>query len=148
MRRNSIMGRMTASRCFRTVASIFIGLAVTGALLLVFSALLVKLDDARSVAPVLSLIAMCSGAYFSASYYSSRRRRHGMITGLACGVLCYCVVYLAGAIILGAAMNLSILSKLVAVGACGAIGGIKGVNGRRKFKKGKRRRRVKSKFIL
>lgn len=141
MRRNSIIGRITACRCFRTAASLFIGLAVAGVLLLLFSVLLVRLDNARAVAPLLSLTAMCAGAYCSASYYAARRRRNGMLTGIACGVLCYCAVYLAGALLLGAAMNLSILSKTIAVAACGAIGGIRSVNGKRKFRRGKSKRR-------
>lgn len=141
MRRNSIIGRITAGRCFRTAASLFIGLAVTGGLLLLFSFLLVSLDNARSVAPILSLLALCAGAYFSAFYYVSYKRRKGILCGLACGALCYCAVYLVGAVILGAAMSVGLLTRLAAAAACGAVGGVRAANGKRSFRRLSSRRK-------
>ncbi len=121
-----------SSRLYCTLSSSFIGVLVIVGCLLLFAAIMTKVDVPEGVMSAMSVFALCVGA-FSGAYIASRKHRHnGMIIGILTGVIIYSLILIVGIIFAKSSVNFGLFSKLVITLICGAIGGIIGVNSRQK----------------
>lgn len=77
---------------------------------------------------LVSLIPVFTGAFSGAFICGKYRRRKGLISGIACGIIIYALIAAAGAFFTG---RLTRIGKLLLLVTAGAMGGITGVNSKR-----------------
>lgn len=123
-RKNIIMIASGILACFGTI---FLCLLLFGAV-----ASLVELSD--GIMAAMSGIALAAGCFSAAYTIAKKRRRNGMLTGLACGGAVFFIVMLAGIIFVRSFSAGGFISKLLIILSCSCIGGIIGVNSPRRFR--------------
>ena len=97
-----------------------IGAAAVALLLAGFSSLLTLQDLPHSAVEPLALLA----GFLCAKLHG----RSGLLTGAACGVMVFGIIFLTGCLTMGGALGPSVWLKGLIFLFCGAIGGVLGVN--------------------
>ncbi|MGN0665445.1 MAG: TIGR04086 family membrane protein [Huintestinicola sp.] len=118
-------------RLILAVSAVLSGLGALTAASLLLSCFALFLDLSDSAVSVLSGISLGAGCFACASAAANRRRRHGLATGLVCGLCVFCTAMLIGAFTVKSFTAGGIVSKLLVILASSALGGIRGVNTRR-----------------
>ena len=108
--------------------SALFGIGVTVLCLMGFSAIMTRFSASPMVVSMMANISLCVGCCVAGFMAAKKRRRYGIMTGIYCGAIIYCVVYFLGVVVLGRFISMSLLTKLLMAVVCSAIGGIFGVN--------------------
>lgn len=113
-----------------TLISLLMSAAVTLLCLFAFAFVMTKFDVSGGIVSSAAGIALCLGAYFFSYFITKKRRKHGLLTGLACGTAVFALAFLLGLIFVRSPITSQLFVKLAALAVCGGIGGIIGVNSR------------------
>lgn len=120
--------RLQDSRFCCAVGAIAAGLLTIILFLSGFSVLVANLDATEEMISCMAAIALCAGS-FTAGFKAARsRRRHGILTGLVCGIVIYFVVFFFGLVLMRSFSGAGTFLKLILVLLCSCIGGVCGVN--------------------
>lgn len=117
-----------SSTVFSTAASLAMGLALTGASLLIFSAFVYYMMDSIMFMDFFAGASLTVGAFTSSFITGKHRRRRGLAEGALCGAMMYAVLMLCGLL---TADSIPEIKKLLLLVLSGAAGGVTGVNTRR-----------------
>lgn len=134
------MRRKTPAEKLRTEKTLMIllsALACVGAVFLVslaFSAIASLIDLSDGAFLLMADAALCAGCFAAGFTAAKRRGRHGMKTGLMCGVIIFLAVLLGGLIFVRSFSAGGLFTKLLIILICSSIGGIFGVNSPRRFR--------------
>ena len=128
---------MRNRRSFRGAAGLagaaFAALCGSGAvfvLIVIFGAVMTRIDLSDGVLSVLTSAALCVGAYFGGSIAARKRKQSGLLMGMLCGLMMFGAIFAGSYFFAGTAGGFSGSAKLVMTLVCGAVGGIVGVNSR------------------
>lgn len=110
------------------VRSVLFGIAVTILCLMGFSAIMTRFSAPPTMISMMANISLCVGCCVAGFTAAKKRRKHGIMTGIYCGAIIYCVVYFLGIVVLGRFISMTLFTKLLMAVICSAIGGIFGVN--------------------
>lgn len=113
---------------FQSLSALLLGIGVTLLCLVLFSIVMTKVDTPDGVTSALSSIALCVGSYFTGYSISRKRRKNGLLTGIASGIMIFLLALLVGLLFFPSALTLGIFSKLIMILICSTIGGVVGVN--------------------
>ncbi len=121
------------------ILSVFIGLVLSMALLLVSALLMLYSGMSVQFAPVIAKIILFTGAFTSGIFSGYRRRSSGWLYGALAG-LCYVFILIAVGIIFSTFNTLSVntASSVLICLLTGVLGGILGINIKSSAKKGKK----------
>lgn len=120
------------SKTYSAIVSVFFGAVVTLACLFLFSFIMTKIDAPDGIISAMSSISICVGSYFTGFLISKKQRKNGLLTGILCGILIFCITFLISVIFVRCALSMGFFSKLVMILICSSIGGIVGVNSKAK----------------
>ena len=102
-------------------------------LIVIFGAVMTRIDIGDGVLSVLTSAALCVGAYFGGYVAARKRRQSGLLMGALCGLIMFGVIFAGSYFFAGTAGGFSGSAKLVMTLVCGAVGGIVGVNSRKNW---------------
>ena len=108
--------------------SALFGICVTILCLIGFSAIMTRFSAPPAIVSMMANISLCVGCCVAGYTAAKKRRRYGIMTGIYCGAIIYCVVYFLGIVILGRFISFSLFTRLLMAVICSAIGGIFGIN--------------------
>ncbi|MGN0630291.1 MAG: TIGR04086 family membrane protein [Ruminococcus sp.] len=113
----------------------FLGAAAAGILVLLiflsaFSLLISSFDASDDLISCMAAIALCAGSFTAGFIFARRRRRKGILCGLASGIFIYIIVFLFGIVLLKSFSGAGTFMKLILILLCSCIGGVCGVNTR------------------
>ena len=134
------MRRKTPAEKLRTEKMLMIllsALACVGAVFLVslaFSAIASVIDLSDGAFLLMADAALCAGCFAAGFTAAKRRGRHGMKTGLLCGMIIFAAAFLGGLIFVRSFSAGGVFTKLLIILICSSIGGIFGVNSPRRFR--------------
>ncbi len=107
-----------------------VGLFVMTLCLSCFSFLTANLDASEGLVSAMAAISLCAGSFAAGYRAACKRRKHGVLLGIGCGIVIYCAVFFFGLVLLGSLSGAGTFVKLVLVILCSCIGGACGVNKR------------------
>lgn len=113
-----------------TLAAAAAGLLVAILCLSGFSALMTGLDAPDMLVSCMAGISLCAGSFTAGFMAAKRRRRHGILVGLGCGIIIYFAVFFFGLVVLRSLAGAGTFMKLILILLCSCIGGVCGVNTR------------------
>lgn len=113
----------------------FLGAAAAGILVLLillsaFSLLITSFDASDDLISCMAAISLCAGSFAAGFVFARRRRRKGILCGLAAGIFIYGIVFLFGIVLLKSFSGAGTFMKLILILLCSCIGGVCGVNTR------------------
>lgn len=111
------------------------GLIVIILVLLLFSALMTKMDMSESAVTAFATAALSIGAFVTGYTSGKKKRKNGLINGLFYGLLLYLLLFFLGLPIVREGISALCIVKLAVILLFSAAGGIKGVNTRLRFSK-------------
>ena len=114
--------------CCVALVTGLIGAAAVALLLAGFSFLLTLQDLPHSAVEPLALLAGGAGCLLAGFLCAKLHGRSGLLTGAACGVMVFGIIFLTGCLTMGGALGPSVWLKGLIFLFCGAIGGVLGVN--------------------
>ena len=119
-------------RKYAVIAMVITGiLSCVGAIflfVLLFSAVGTVVDLSEGAIRVLAGCALAAGCFAAAFTVARRRKRNGIVTGIACGGIVFAVVLVLGLIFIRSFSTGGFVAKLLTIFSCSVIGGIIGVN--------------------
>ncbi|MEG0614696.1 MAG: TIGR04086 family membrane protein [Oscillospiraceae bacterium] len=130
-----ISSTFKSTRAYNTLTSVLLGGIQTIICLLAFSFIMSKIDVSGGIISAMSSVALCIGAYFSGFIAAKRHRKNGLLTGLLCGVVIFCIVFLISVIFFKSPISIGLFPKFVMIMICSGIGGIIGVNSKISYRK-------------
>ncbi|MGN0675489.1 MAG: TIGR04086 family membrane protein [Oscillospiraceae bacterium] len=134
MRRKTPAERLRTERLIMVLQAAFACIGAIFVTLLVFSAIASAVDLSDGAFSVMSSISLCAGC-FAASYTAAKRRRkYGIKTGIACGIIIFLAALLCGIIFVKSFSAGGFFTKMLIILICSSIGGIIGVNSPRRFR--------------
>ena len=116
------------SKMYHSISSLVVGVGATLLCLILFSIIMTKVDTPDGVTSVMSSIALCVGSYFSGFIISKKRRKNGLLTGILCGIVIFCLTFIISILFIKTALSMGVFSKLIMILICSSIGGVVGVN--------------------
>ena len=114
------------------LAGLLAGAAMALLLLMLFAAVLPALGLTKETAPWLARIASVLAGLTAGFVSAKLRRKRGLLTGGAAGMILGCCVLAAGFAWAGAVVLVQVLVKLLLYGTAGMIGGVLGVGSGKK----------------
>lgn len=114
------------------------GLAVSAAVCMIFIMLaalvLCMIDASDSIMLIVSLLAVCSGAFTGGFFTSKLRGEKGLISGALCGFMFFIILMVVSMLVNGNSVSVLTLIKLALCLLCSGTGGVVGVNFKRRKK--------------
>lgn len=124
-----------AERFSRAVAlSVGVGAAATFLILCAFAALMSVRDLPHSAVVPISILAVAAGTILSGYCCARILRERGLLWGLCCGAVIFCLAFFCELMLLGQPIGILALYKFIIYAASGMIGGVLGVNKKRKVR--------------
>ena len=131
MEKYSKGSRLASAVAWQTVAlGAGVGIATTVVLMLAFAAVLASVDVPSGAPSIISSICLGLGALLGGFIAAKRNGRNGMIVGFLTGVAVF-FVFAIIALMLGSALGIPFLIRLLVAASFAAVGGILGINLRR-----------------
>lgn len=130
-RRKNNLHNFTQTRAFCMLAAVGIGFFVIMGCLFLFSLLISKIDMPEGAVSVMSTVALCVGAFSGGFSCAKKRRKNGLVMGIATGGIMFFIVLLLSLIFAKTAITFTAASKLFWTVVFSAIGGIIGVNSKK-----------------
>ncbi|MBQ8378907.1 MAG: TIGR04086 family membrane protein [Oscillospiraceae bacterium] len=130
-RRRNNLSNFCDSRAFCVLISMAVGFLVIMGCLFVFSILVSKIDVPEGALKVMSMIALCAGAFAGGLACAKKRRKNGLFMGIVTGISMFVAVFVISLIFARTAVNFSAFSKFFWTVVCASVGGVVGVNSRR-----------------
>lgn len=118
-------------RAITVVSALLSGVGALSVAAVIMAAVGTWFDLSGAALNAMSSAALAAGCFACAFTAANRRRRHGLSTGLVCGIAVFSAVMLLGAVTYGVFSAGGILAKLLVIVSGSCIGGIVGVNSKK-----------------
>lgn len=116
------------SKLYIWLSSVGIGTVTTIACLMLFAFVMTGIDVSEGTVSTFGSVSVCVGSYFFSFLVGKKRRKDGILVGIVCGTISFCILVVLNLLFLKNPFTSSFFSKLSMILICSIIGGIIGVN--------------------
>jgi len=104
------------------------GVVTTIVCLMLFAFVMTGIDVSEGTISTFGSASVCVGSYFFSFLVGKKRRKDGILVGIICGTISFCILVALNLILLRNPFTSAFFSKLSTIMICSIIGGIIGVN--------------------